>query len=105
MNRFALLFAFLLCGSAALAQRPSDPALLIPETAPQLDYVAVPNPVTVPAGTTMGAAAAVAFDAKGHLYVLTRGAQAFFEFDPNGAFVRAFGDKMFTRSHLSLIHI
>ena len=47
----------------------------------------------------MGAAAAVAFDAKGHLYVLTRGAQAFFEFDPNGAFVRAFGDKMFTRSH------
>ena len=99
MNRFALLFAFLLCGSVALAQRPSDPALLIPETAPQLDYVAVPNPVTVPAGTTMGAAAAVAFDAKGHLYVLTRGAQAFFEFDPNGAFVRAFGDKMFTRSH------
>ena len=99
MNRFALLFAFLLCGSAALAQRPSDPALLIPETAPQLDYVAVPNPVTVPAGTTMGAAAAVAFDAKGHLYVLTRGAQAFFEFDPNGGFVRAFGDKMFTRSH------
>ena len=99
MNRLALLFAFLLCGSAALAQRPSDPALLIPETAPQLDYVAVPNPVTVPAGTTMGAAAAVAFDAKGHLYVLTRGAQAFFEFDPNGAFVRAFGDKMFTRSH------
>jgi sugar lactone lactonase YvrE len=47
----------------------------------------------------MGAAAAVAFDPKGHLYVLTRGAQAFFEFDENGAFVRAFGDKMFTRSH------
>jgi sugar lactone lactonase YvrE len=47
----------------------------------------------------MGATAAVAFDAKGHLYVLTRGAQAFFEFDQNGAFVRAFGDKMFTRSH------
>src|SRR5688572_7125843 len=99
MNRFALLFAFLLCGSAALAQRPSDPALLIPETAPQLDYVAVPNAVTLPPGTTMGATAAVAFDAKGHLYVLTRGAQAFFEFDEKGAFVRAFGDKMFTRSH------
>jgi sugar lactone lactonase YvrE len=47
----------------------------------------------------MGAAAAVAFDARGHIYVLTRGAQAFFEFDPNGAFVRSFGDAMFTRSH------
>jgi sugar lactone lactonase YvrE len=41
----------------------------------------------------------VAFDARGHLYVLTRGATAFFEFDQNGAFVRSFGDKMFTRSH------
>jgi len=47
----------------------------------------------------MGAAAAVAFDARGHIYVLTRGAQAFFEFDENGGFVRSFGDGMFTRSH------
>ena len=47
----------------------------------------------------MGAAAAVAFDARGHIYVLTRGAQAFFEFDANGTFVRSFGDGMFTRSH------
>src|SRR4029453_18059692 len=77
---------------------PSDPALLIPEVAPELDYVFA-APVTPPAGTTMGAAAAVAFDAKGHLFVLTRGMQAFFEFDQNGAFVRAFGEGMFTRAH------
>jgi sugar lactone lactonase YvrE len=94
-----LLLVFLLFGATTGAQRPSDPALLIPEEAPPLDFVAVPDAVTLPAGTTMGAAAAVAFDPKGHLYVLTRGAQAFFEFDENGAFVRAFGDKMFTRSH------
>src|SRR5688500_19256927 len=99
MKRMLLLLAFLLCGTTLLAQRPSDPALLIPEDAPPLDFVAVPDAVSIPAGTTMGAAAAVAFDPKGHLYVLTRGAQAFFEFDENGAFVRAFGDKMFTRSH------
>jgi sugar lactone lactonase YvrE len=99
MKRLTVLCAFVLFGAAALAQRPSDPALLVPEDAPQLDYVAVPNPVTLPAGVTMGAAAAVAFDAKGHLYVLTRGAQAFFEFDENGAFVRSFGERMFTRSH------
>ena len=99
MTRATVLCALLLFGAPALAQRPSDPALLVPETAPQLDYVAVPNAVTLPAGMTMGAAAAVAFDAKGHLYVLTRGAQAFFEFDEQGAFVRAFGERMFTRSH------
>ena len=99
MKRLILLFACLLLGATLVAQRPSDPALLVPEDAPQLDYVAVPNAVTLPAGTTMGATAAVAFDAKGHLWVLTRGAQAFFEFDEKGAFIRAFGDKMFTRSH------
>jgi DNA-binding beta-propeller fold protein YncE len=80
------------------AQRPSDPALLIPETAPALDYVAVANPVSLPAGTTMGATAAVAFDAQGHLFVLARGTTSFFEFDGNGAFVRSFGDAM-VRAH------
>ena len=99
MKHLILALTLLLSASAALAQRPSDPALLVPETAPELDYVLAPNPVTLPAGTTMGATAAVAFDARGHLFVLTRGgAQAFFEFDPGGAFVRAFGEP-FTRSH------
>jgi DNA-binding beta-propeller fold protein YncE len=98
MLKTAAGFALFLFGASVVAaQRPSDPALLIPETAPALDYVPVPA-VTVPAGTTMGATASVAFDAKGHLFVLTRGAQALFEFDPSGAFVRAFGDR-FTRAH------
>jgi sugar lactone lactonase YvrE len=99
MKRFAAVVIVLLLGGHTFAQRPSDPALLVPQVAPELDYVAVPNTMTAPAGMTMGASAAVAFDAKGHLFVLTRGAQAFFEFDPNGQFVRAFGDKLFTRAH------
>ncbi len=99
MRKIAAAFALALLGTSALAQRPSDPALLIPETAPELDYVPVPAAVTLPAGTTMGATASVAFDAKGHLFVLTRGATAFFEFDPGGAFVRSFGEGLFTRSH------
>jgi sugar lactone lactonase YvrE len=99
MKRLSILAAFLLVGASAFAQRPSDPALLVPETAPELDYVAVLQAVTVPPEMKMGAAAAVAFDRRGHVYVLTRGAQAFFEFDENGAFVRAFGEGMFTRSH------
>ena len=89
----------MLLGASVLAQRPSDPALLVPETAPDLDYVVAPTAVTLPAGVTMGAAASVAFDANGHLFVLTRGDKTFFEFNPDGSFVRSFGDKLFTRSH------
>jgi sugar lactone lactonase YvrE len=88
-----------LLGTSLLAQRPSDPALLVPEAAPELDYVVAPMAVTLPDGMTMGATASVAFDAKGQLFVLTRGDKTFFEFNPDGTFVRAFGDKLFTRSH------
>jgi sugar lactone lactonase YvrE len=99
MKRISVLFVCLVLVTPVLAQRPSDPALLVPEAAPELDYAFVPDGIKLPEGSKMGAAAAVAFDQRGHIYVLTRGAQAFFEFDPNGAFVRAFGDAMFTRSH------
>jgi hypothetical protein len=88
-----------LASATAMAQRPSDPALLVPQTAPELAYVAVPNPVTGPAGLKMGAPASLAFAANGHLLILTRGAQPFFEFDGNGAFIRTFGDNIFTRAH------
>ena len=92
------VFALLAC-APAFAQRPSDPALLIPQNAPELDYVAVADPLTFPAGTTMGAAASVAFDSKGHLWVLNRGTQPLVEFDPNGKFIRAFGEGLFMRTH------
>src|SRR5262245_54842673 len=95
----AAAFALSLVAGTAAAQRPSDPALLVPQQAPALDYAFVPSSFTVPAGTTMGAPASVAFDAKGHMWVLTRGAQAFFEFDENGKYLRAFGDGLYTRSH------
>ena len=47
-----------------------------PQNAPALDYVAVADPLPLPAGMNMGAAASVAFDSKGHLFVLYRGTQA-----------------------------
>jgi len=99
MMRAAVGVVVVLLGASVLAQRPSDPALLVPETAPELDYVVAPTAVTLPAGKTMGATASVAFDASGHLWVLSRGDQAFFEFNPDGTFIRSFGDKLFTRSH------
>jgi sugar lactone lactonase YvrE len=99
MRKVAVGVVAILLSTSVVAQRPSDPALLVPEDAPELDYVVAPAPVTLPDGMTMGAAASVAFDAKGHLFVLTRGDKTFFEFNPDGTFIRAFGDKLFTRSH------
>src|SRR2546423_4751448 len=99
MRRAAAAFALSLVASAASAQRPSDPALLVPQQAPPLDYTYVPSPFALPAEAKMGAPASVAFDAKGHMWVLTRGAQAFFEFDENGKYLRSFGDGLYTRSH------
>jgi DNA-binding beta-propeller fold protein YncE len=93
------LLAVLLISTPVLAQRPSDPALLVPQVAPALDMVPVDNPLTLPEGANMGAPASVAFLPNGHLLVLSRGPQnAFFEFEQSGKFVRAFGDRM-TRAH------
>jgi DNA-binding beta-propeller fold protein YncE len=84
----------------AIAQRPSDPALLVPQNAPELDLVSVPQPFSFPAGMTFaGAPAAVAFDSKGHLYVVTRGNPSLYEFDQDGKFIRSFGEGLFTRTH------
>jgi DNA-binding beta-propeller fold protein YncE len=88
-----------LAWTPALAQRPSDASLLIPQNAPALDYIAVADPLTFPPGTTMGAAASVAFDSNGHLWVLNRGPQPLVEFDANGRFIRAFGEGLFARTH------
>ena len=43
------VLAFLIC-LPLLAQRPSNPALLVPQTAPELNYAAVPDPLALPAG-------------------------------------------------------
>lgn len=88
-----------LAGAGLVAQRPTDPAMLAPQVAPPLDYVAVPNAITLPPGVTTGPTASAAFDKAGHLVVLTRGPEAFFEFDQNGAFMRSYGGSLFTRAH------
>jgi DNA-binding beta-propeller fold protein YncE len=100
MKIAAVVLGIFISFTFVLAQRPSDPALLIPQTAPELDYVSVPDPFTFPAATSLaGAAASVAFDSKGHVWVLTRGNPSIYEFDNNGKFIRSFGEGLFTRSH------
>lgn len=102
MRRIAAVLLVAACAagaSPALAQPPRDPALLVPQTAPPLAYRVAEPAVQVPEGMEMGASAAVAFDASGHLFVLTRGEPALWEFDADGRFVRAFGEGLFRRSH------
>jgi len=98
MKNAATGLLLLLLAGPALAQRPSDPALLVPQDAPALDYVPAPSTAALPDGVTMGPTAAVAFDASGHLWVLTRGPVAFFEFDQKGGYVRSFGEGLFTQT-------
>jgi sugar lactone lactonase YvrE len=99
MKNVVVAAVVVLTSTVAFAQRPSDPALLVPQDAPALDYVAVANPLTFPEGVTIGASADVAFDRNGHLWVLNRGPQPIAEFDGNGKFIRAFGEGMFMRTH------
>lgn len=96
MKKLTVLLSFT---AIMFAQRPSNPALLVPQEAPILEYVAVADPLPMPDAAAMGASSSVAFDSKGHLFVLSRGAKPLTEFDENGKFVRAFGDGLFTRSH------
>lgn len=81
--------------AAAWGQPPSDPALLIPQQAPLLDYIPVANGLSIPDDVEFGLSASVTFDAQGHLWVLNRGPTPVSEFDENGRLLRAFGDGLF----------
>jgi hypothetical protein len=70
MKKSAVVLAILLACVTSYSQRPSDPALLVPQEAPLLDYVPVENPLAIPAGMTIGSTANVTFDSNGHLWVL-----------------------------------
>jgi len=85
---FAAIVCLPLC-----AQRPTNPALLVPQNAPEMNYAAVPDPLALP--EKAGAPAATAFDSKGHMFVLTRGPIAFYEYDAHGKFLRSFGEGLF----------
>ena len=70
------------------------------ENAPELNYTAVADPLSMPEGTILGNSSAVAFDPNGHLYVFHRGPNPLAEFDASGKFIRSFGDEYgIGRSH------
>src|SRR5688572_30045291 len=100
MKKATVFFAILLLSTVALSQRPSDPALLVPQEGPALNLTPVPNPLSFPAGTAMGFPGDIAVDSKGHLWVISRPAananvEPVVEFDENGKYVRSFGKGVF----------
>jgi len=64
-----------------------------------LDYVVVPESFRLPAGMNFGGTSGIAINSKGNLFVLHRGPMPLMEFDPDGGFVRGFGDGLFERPH------
>ena len=91
---FTILVILLVAGPV-VAQRPSDPAMLIPQAAPKLDYAPVESPLYIPAETDFGKSSDLKFDSKGHLWILNRGPKPVAEFDENGRFLRSFGEGVF----------
>ena len=69
------------------------------ENAPPLGYHAIETGLVLPDGIKLGASSGVAFDARGHMWVLNRGEHPLMEFDANRKFVRSFGEGMYNRPH------
>src|SRR5713226_4550488 len=93
---FAILLVSSLMSTPALAQTAAPTA---PAPPPPLDYVAVADSFSLPAGMTFGSTSGVAINSKGHIFVLHRGPNPLMEFDANGKFIRALGDGLFDRPH------
>ena len=69
------------------------------ENAPPLGYHAVETGLTLPDGIKLGASSSVAFDARGHMWVLNRGEHPLIEFDKDLKFVRSYGEGLYNRPH------
>ena len=66
---------------------------------PPLPYIAAPESFRLPHGANFGGTSGVAFNAKGNIFVIHRGPMPLMAFDPDGAFIRGFGDGLFERPH------
>jgi len=66
---------------------------------PALPYVAVAEAFKLPAGMNFRGTSGIAFNSKGHIFVIHRGPMSVMEFDPDGTFIRGFGDGLFERAH------
>jgi len=64
-----------------------------------LDYIPVPEAFKLPAHANFGGTSGIAFNSKGNIFIIHRGPMPLMEFDPDGNFIRGFGDGLFERPH------
>jgi len=64
-----------------------------------LDYVAVPESFKLPAHANFGGTSGGRVQLQGNIFVIHRGPMPLMEFDPDGHFIRGFGDGLFERPH------
>src|ERR1700743_238945 len=64
-----------------------------------LPYIAVAESFKLPPGMNFRGTSGIAFNSKGNIFVIHRGPTPIMEFDPDGNFIRGFGDGLFERAH------
>ncbi|MDO8677695.1 MAG: peptidyl-alpha-hydroxyglycine alpha-amidating lyase family protein [Acidobacteriota bacterium] len=82
---------------------------------PELPFESVPDPLTLPSDMHFGEIAGVAVNAKGHVFVFSRGnsvgpaymatASQLLEFDPKGKFVREIGKNNFAWAYAHAVRV
>jgi hypothetical protein len=85
------------------------------ETAPEIPFDSVPNPLKLPSDLYLGEVAGVAVNSKGHIFVFSRGnstgpaygaaAAQLLEFGPDGAFLREIGHNLYAWSYAHAVKI
>lgn len=83
--------------AAAQVLDAPDPAQM--EDAPDLGYRPVPHGLQIPDGVEMGAPSSVGWTATDRILVFNRGPNPLMEFEPDGTFVRAWGQGQYDRPH------
>jgi hypothetical protein len=112
----ALLVVLALLSTTAVAQQSAPPPTSPPPTAPQIPFESVPNFLKLPPDLTMGEAAGVAVNSKGHIFVFHRGgssqgpafantAAQLWEFDSEGRFLREIGKNLYAWSFAHAVRI
>ena len=93
---FAALLGVAAVAGAQVLDAP-DPAQM--EDAPDLGYHPVPHGLEIPADQEMGAPSSVVWTTKNTLLVFNRGPNPLMEFNPDGSFVRSWGQGEYIRPH------
>lgn len=97
-STLALMVVALLSSTRCVAAEESSKPAATTSLAP-LKLTAELNALELPAGLTLGQCAGVAVDDEGNLFLYHRGKQPILRFDPQGKFVRSWGDPLIGSAH------